>query len=668
MEQSTVLQHVLQYAKRGWPVLPLHNISNGAGECSCGNAECQSQGKHPRTARGLKDASMDETVITGWFAEWPMANIGIVTGEASGLVVLDVDPGGEDSLAKLEEQHGALPDTVQSLTGRGRHLLFKHPGFPIKNKVAVAPGVDVRGDGGYVVAPPSLHASGKLYAWELAHHPDEIEPAVMPQWLIALCNGADTKHSAAPPAGDKIKAGSRNATLLSLAGTMRRRGMSAEAIRAALEAENVSKCEPPLPASEVRQIAQSIGRYKAPEEQKPATVVVDCSLTPREALQVARATVQKWLKLENIDLVDIVLAVLQANKLPGDPVWVLIVGPSSSVKSEIIRGLKNTPGVHALSSFTGRTLASGFERVPSLLDKLNREKIKLIALKDFGSILSLYSQEKSEVMQQLREVYDGHYRKEFGNGKVVDWEGRLGFLAGSTPAIDKYAGVISELGDRFMLYRIKVDDREGISKKALGKSGQEENMRKEISSAFANVGFAVERQGVQEIGCEESLKDRIAALANLTSWCRTPVSRDWRTQAILYHPEPEGPGRLAKSFYKLSQGLSLIRGKANISESEYDVIFKIGRDSVPLQRTQILDHLYGQGDYTSTKQVGLALSLPTSTAQLILEELATLKLVDRVADIKPDEELKQTTPFKWCLMDEVRTLMNSAAAIGFEID
>jgi Bifunctional DNA primase/polymerase, N-terminal len=124
---SSLVEAALSYARRGWPVFPLHNPLNGG--CSCGKSECQNVGKHPHTAHGLKDATTDEAQIRRWWRQWPDANIGGVTGEASGFIVMDVDPphGGDLSLGDLTAEHGPLPDTPESLTGTGRHGFFHIP-------------------------------------------------------------------------------------------------------------------------------------------------------------------------------------------------------------------------------------------------------------------------------------------------------------------------------------------------------------------------------------------------------------------------------------------------------------------------------------------------------------------------------------------------------------
>jgi hypothetical protein len=165
-----MLDTALAYAQRGWAVLPIHTMINGT--CSCGKPSCSGPGKHPRTGHGVKDATTDEATIRRWWEQHPDANIGIATGAISNLVVLDVDPrhGGHESLEQWKAQYGDdFLNTVTSCTGGGGlHLLYTHPGQPMKNWVSLAPGLDIRGDGGYIVAPPSLHGSGRRYAWK--HH------------------------------------------------------------------------------------------------------------------------------------------------------------------------------------------------------------------------------------------------------------------------------------------------------------------------------------------------------------------------------------------------------------------------------------------------------------------------------------------------------------------
>jgi hypothetical protein len=156
----------VRYAERGLPVFPV-------------------RGKLPLTEHGFKDASTDAKTIRAWFERWPSANLAIPTGPASGLVVLDVDPrhDGDKSLAALEEKHGPLPLTLEARTGGGgRHLFFAlGNGQNVRNSAGrLGPGLDTRGQGGYVVVPPSIHPETKQpYVWT-----HKVKPALAPLWLI----------------------------------------------------------------------------------------------------------------------------------------------------------------------------------------------------------------------------------------------------------------------------------------------------------------------------------------------------------------------------------------------------------------------------------------------------------------------------------------------------
>lgn len=255
----------LSYAKRGWPVLPVHNP--GSAGCSCGNPACKKVAKHPRTQNGLKNAATDPITIHDWWRRWPSANVGIRTGAPSRLVVLDLDPrhGGDVSLADLASKHGKLPFTPKAVTGGGGyHFFFCHPGVAIKSRASIAAGLDIRADGGFIVAPPSKHASGSTYQW--ATPPDAVPLAVLPEWLLQLANGDGGRNSRVaetPGASEPIIEGHRNATLARIAGSMRRAGLGQDAIASALLNHNRTACNPPLSEAEVRSIARSVGRYPA---------------------------------------------------------------------------------------------------------------------------------------------------------------------------------------------------------------------------------------------------------------------------------------------------------------------------------------------------------------------------------------------------------------------
>lgn len=195
-----------------WRVFPVHYpifTSGGTVYCSCKKrGKCGRVAKHPTTKNGVKDATTDLRQIDAWWHEDPSLNIAIATGVESGIFVLDIDVSngkpGEESLETLEEKNGKLPDTVEVITGSGgRHLYFKHPGKGVRIKSSVqdeemGPGIDVRGDGGYVLAPPSTHSSGRVYGFEASSRPTDIAIANAPEWLLALVR--DKPRNTAVPA------------------------------------------------------------------------------------------------------------------------------------------------------------------------------------------------------------------------------------------------------------------------------------------------------------------------------------------------------------------------------------------------------------------------------------------------------------------------------------
>lgn len=161
---KTRLDWALAYAKRGLAVFPLYSIRDG--HCTCRRDCGKNAGKHPAVTGGFKVATTDARQIVAWWSKWPDANVGIATGAVSGLVVVDIDGiNGLAFLKNLVDRHVPLPRTAIVKTSRGWHLHFKLPAKCAPIPCSTGDGLDVRADGGYVVAPPSRHASGHVYQW-----------------------------------------------------------------------------------------------------------------------------------------------------------------------------------------------------------------------------------------------------------------------------------------------------------------------------------------------------------------------------------------------------------------------------------------------------------------------------------------------------------------------
>ncbi len=235
----TLKEWALEYTGMGLAVFPL-----------------RARNKTPATKNGCKDATTDQKQIASWWNRWPDANIGIATGSVSGgLVVIDLDRDeekgrdGYEILQEWQRQHGQLPDTCQSITGRGGYHLLYRDTAEHRNAQALFEGVDIRGEGGYIVAPPSIHPNGHTYEWEQG--PDEFEIAQADDLVRKFIKGPKKEQQQYLHQPEMIPEGQRVSTLVSLIGSQRAKGLGDAAIRAAVQAENEEKCSPPLTDQEL---------------------------------------------------------------------------------------------------------------------------------------------------------------------------------------------------------------------------------------------------------------------------------------------------------------------------------------------------------------------------------------------------------------------------------
>jgi hypothetical protein len=250
--QTPLCNAAIAYATRGFAVFP-----------------CVPRAKVPATPHGCRDATKDIAQIAHWWRDNPHYNVAVATGPVSKVFVLDVDGlDAEASLHKLEQLHGALPETVESITPRGRHLFFKCETGAVRNSAGgLAPGLDIRGDGGYVVLPPSMHPSGRRYMWSVdsADHFAEA-PAWLGQPLSGTRNGTCARRAKSPEhwhsaLTSTIQNGARNSTLTSICGKLLYAGLTELAFLCDLMCcINLARCDVPLSDNEVHAIVVSVAR------------------------------------------------------------------------------------------------------------------------------------------------------------------------------------------------------------------------------------------------------------------------------------------------------------------------------------------------------------------------------------------------------------------------
>jgi hypothetical protein len=231
--------------------------------------------KDPAVLGGFKRATTDPNIISGWWRSRDF-NIGLATGADSGVWVLDVDAEeGEQTLRQLEAADGVLPPTVEAITGKGRHLYFRWPagGPDIRNKQdnPIMPGIDVRGEGGYVLVPPSVHPSGRVYSWSV-DRADEFNDA--PEWLIVLVtsrvhpagasfttiNNAETWRSFI---SEPVEGSHRGHAIARLYGLLVRRYIDPIVALDLVRIFNTLRCQPPLDDADIIRIAAFVANKEA---------------------------------------------------------------------------------------------------------------------------------------------------------------------------------------------------------------------------------------------------------------------------------------------------------------------------------------------------------------------------------------------------------------------
>ncbi len=236
---SDLADSALTYAAHGWRVIPL-----------------RPRGKEPLTPRGVKDATTSADTIHRWWRRWPDANIGLAISK--GLLVLDIDS--PEALHHLRAEDLDLPATARATTGRGLHIWFATGDVAVRNRVSIFPKVDVRAPGGYVVAPPSRHPSGRLYRWEVELRRSAI--ADCPEWLLERLTAERTPRGRSANGWQRriatpVPRGRRNQTLAEVAGLLFRRLPAQVAAELAYCWAQV-KMDPPLADAEIRRTLDSI--------------------------------------------------------------------------------------------------------------------------------------------------------------------------------------------------------------------------------------------------------------------------------------------------------------------------------------------------------------------------------------------------------------------------
>lgn len=335
--------------------------------------------------------------------------------------------------------------------------------------------------------------------------------------------------------------------------------------------------------------------------------------------------IDKWLLIPDKNVVKILLACLVSHFFATDPLWMFFVAPPSGSKTELISTVAELPFVRMLSDLTPQTFASGLKAKvdPSLLLQLQNH---ILVMKDFTTVLTMRQEERQMILSQLREIYDGRYSKAFGTGKVVEWEGRLSFIAGVTPIIDTHSAIFQVMGERFIMYRVPQSESRLVAKKALTNYGNEKQMRLELRIAIKKFFLSLSIPPVNDIELPDDILEALASIASFTVVARSGVVRDHYRKDLLYIPTPEAPARLAKQLGVLIKALAVVDGRKKVNWEDFYLTLRVAFDVIPSNRMSHIQAVCGKKDLSTTAVASIT-NYSTSGSELILEDLTALEII-----------------------------------------
>jgi hypothetical protein len=357
---------------------------------------------------------------------------------------------------------------------------------------------------------------------------------------------------------------------------------------------------------------------------------------------------RRHLFLPDLGLLYVVLATVVANRMEGDPVWMLLVGASSSGKSEMLNALKLLPEYHAISTFTEAGLLSGSSMgSPGLLQNMGDRG--LMVFSDLTTILSKHRTDSEGVLGSLREVYDGSYMRWLGTGPRR-WEGHVGLLAGVTEMIDGYdLGQLGERMLRFRLPQLNEEEHDQMSAMVLDDNHKAQIFRKSRAQIVARFFADLDPpESPPELTVQD--KERLSVLATLGTRCRSSVVRDrYKGDVIERVPAPEGLGRMLGQLDRLAGGLRVL----GVPEDEvWRVIAQVALDGMHPLRRRVLEVLIERDDVMSTASIAGHCALPHTSVRRHLEDLRAHGVLDLVSEGPETWSVSAWTKERWWTASE----------------
>jgi hypothetical protein len=341
-----------------------------------------------------------------------------------------------------------------------------------------------------------------------------------------------------------------------------------------------------------------------------------------------------------------------AHRLPGNAVWLMVVGPPASGKSEMLSAIDGLRDVHSIDSFTSKAFLSGrvddpanpMATKPSLLHRIGESGI--ILAKDFSTVLSAKHEVRETVFSDLRKIYDGELSKEFGTGEDPNkhkWKGRITFLAGVTPEIDKHSATVQSLGERFILVRIPRADGPDAAMVAMNQNTVD--MRRDLKHVVSRL---LENLPTYNPAIPKSLQRKIACLGEIVACARATITRGGdRGKEITDEPQIESSTRISQQLAQLGRGSALLSHRQEVNDFDYRLVQRVGLDCIRPTRRQLLEAVLRGRNLAELK-------MNPSTRKYALEDLEAVGLiVDKAA-----QSVLTPNALKWAIEAGFRDPVN----------
>lgn len=586
--------------------------------------------------------------LTQWSKQFPNANIGLITGKLSGVIAVDIDPrhGGTDEAFKEVV-------TVKSRTGGGGfHYLFKYESG-INNQANIQSGIDIRGEGGYIVLPPSIHQSKQRYEW--INSPESTPLASLPDfvkdWIQKAGSKSVSRFDSTIISG--VSEGSRNESAASVVGKLLKRFPEKEwetEVYTHLKNWN-SQNNPPLPDQEIRMVFESIvSREKVSKDNKARGTQTLGGSVKQKLIEQPLTYIEIENKIKcflpnSQTALQLVLAVAVSSSFSNSlMLWLLLVGVPSSGKTELVRLIKDSDTTYHLDNLTQNAFisgerASGDNKVYDLLPLLDK---KCLVIKDWTSIFSLDEKLTKKLLGDLVGIYDKEFTKFSSRRGNIGYVSAFSQLGCITPAtLNRHTNYMNMVGPRFLCYTMPQGSLEDENQSFdlifsnQNRSALEKEARLYVSSYLSQL--LQTSPNIKPLTLET--REYLRTAAKLMSNCRGIVilqsasfkgedGEDVRYYEVL-DVQIEQPWRAVQQLISLAQYLSFVVKKDEVGTNQLAIIKEVVLSSMPADRSQALRIIKDQGGNITAKGLTEFSDKSVKTSRRLLDELVALKVLEK---------------------------------------